>query len=117
MHIVRPLPTLPRLRGRVGRGRVVAAVFVIAAIGWSLPAPAIDAAAQDGPARAAPANAVPCDAFKKNPDGSWTALRAVTVKMNSSRVGVGANTAFGRHAIEANGVDFAAFLDSHCSAK
>lgn len=71
-------------------------------------------AAQDGGATPGPANAVPCDAFRKNPDGSWTATRAVSVKVGSGTVSVGANTNFAPRAIRLNGVDFANFLDDRC---
>ncbi len=88
------------------------AAFLFAA--FVLLAPATKVAAQGG--GAAPSNQVPCDAFRKNPDGSWTAIRAVTVKIGSSRVSAGANTVYGSHAINVNGVDFTAFLDDHCTA-
>lgn len=71
-------------------------------------------AAQGGGAPQRPANAVPCDAFRKNPDGSWTATRAVSVNVGSGTVSVGANTTFAPHAIRLNDVDFANFLDGRC---
>ena len=73
------------------------------------------AAAQGRDTKQQPANtALSCDAFKKNPDGSWTATRAVTVKSGLWTVSVGADTTYAPKAINLNGVDFAEFLDTHC---
>jgi hypothetical protein len=94
--------------------RLLAAAVVAAAAGTRIVGPSIDVAAQGSTPSAAPSNEVPCDAFSKNPDGSWTARRPVTVKIGSSSVTVNAST-YGRNAINVNGVDFAGFLDASCS--
>jgi hypothetical protein len=77
--------------------------------------PVNKAAAQGGGAMQQPANPpLPCDAFRKNPDGSWTATRAVTVKASAWTISVGPDTTYAPKAINLNGVDFAKFLDDHC---
>ena len=58
---------------------------------------------------------VPCAAFKKNPDGSWTATRNVALTFGSVHVSAGANTTYLLNAI-LNGIDFATYLDTHCGA-
>ncbi len=58
---------------------------------------------------------VPCDAFRKISDGSWTALRDVNVTLGSAQVSAAATTTYRHRAINVNGVDFADFLDGHCS--
>ena len=79
--------------------------------------PAREAAAQQKDGTGAPAaDAVPCDAFKKSPDGSWTALREVTITIGRSRVIAAANTNYQPHAINLNGVDFSQYIDDHCGA-
>jgi hypothetical protein len=93
--------------------RLLVAAVAAAAAGTRIVGPSIDVAAQGSTPSAAPSNEVPCDAFSKNPDGSWTARRPVTVKIGSSSVTVNAST-YGRNAINVNGVDFAGFLDASC---
>lgn len=83
----------------------------------SLCAPAREAAAQQkGGAGAPAADAMPCDAFKKGPDGAWTALRGVTITIGRSHVSVAANSNTLPHAINVNGVDLAQYIDDHCGA-
>lgn len=77
-------------------------------------APTPGAAAQAGGATLA--SAVTCDAFKKNPNGSWTATRDVMVAIGSWHVNAGANTTYALNVITINGLDFAAYLDAHCAA-
>ena len=97
----------------LNRRLLVAAVAAVAAA-TRIVGPSIDVAAQGSAPSAAPSNEVPCDAFRKNPDGSWTARHPVTVKIGPSSVTVNAST-YGRNAINVNGVDFAGFLDARCS--
>jgi len=59
---------------------------------------------------------VPCDAFKKNPNGSWTATRDATLTIGALHVNAGANTTYPLNAISLNGTDFAPYLDTHCTA-
>ena len=61
-----------------------------------------------------PSNDVECDAFRKSPDGTWTAVRAATVVIGRSRVSVAAGNAFGRRAVNVNNTDLAEFLDQAC---
>ena len=69
-------------------------------------------AQMSGPTSSSP---VACSAFKKNPNGSWTATRDVTVTIGSLHVNAGANTTYALNAIYINGFDFAAYLDAHCA--
>jgi hypothetical protein len=57
----------------------------------------------------------PCDAFKKNPNGSWTATRNATLTIGALHVNAGANTTYPPNAINLNGIDFATYLDTHCT--
>ena len=58
---------------------------------------------------------VPCAAFKKNPDGSWTATRNAALTIGSMHVSAGANTTYPLNVISLNGTDFATYLDTHCA--
>jgi hypothetical protein len=89
------------------------ATVMAATIGSLIVGPSAHVAAQ-GQAPPTHSAAVPCDAFRKNPDGSWTATRPVTVMIGSSSVTVNAST-YRRNAIVVNGVDFVAFLDARCA--
>jgi hypothetical protein len=74
----------------------------------------VGAAAQTGGAK--PTSPVYCDAFRKNQNGSWTATRNVMITVGSWHVNAGADTTYALNAINMNGLDFAAYLDSHCDA-
>ena len=63
-----------------------------------------------------PGGSVPCAAFKKNPDGSWTATRNAALTIGPMPVRAGANTTYPLNAISLNGIDFATYLDTHCAA-
>jgi hypothetical protein len=68
------------------------------------------AAAQPAP------NSVDCDALRRNPDGTWTALRSVTIVIGQSRVGLGQGNSIGRRSINVNNTDVAEFLEQACPA-
>ena len=59
---------------------------------------------------------VPCAAFKKNPNGSWTATRNALLTVGSLHVTADANTTYLPNTINFNGIDFASYLDTHCAA-
>src|SRR5580704_2248944 len=57
-----------------------------------------------------PGGLVPCAAFKKNPDGSWTATRNAALTIGPMHVRAGANTTYPLNAIGLDGIDFATHL-------
>ena len=55
-----------------------------------------------------------CDAFQKNPDGSWTSIKAVLLKMGNRTISIGQGITFKRGE-PFLAVDVAEWLDEHCS--
>ena len=52
---------------------------------------------------------VQCDAFKKNPDGSWTSIRQSVVTIGPDRLSLGGIT-FDKKSTERPGITFHAFV-------
>jgi hypothetical protein len=50
-----------------------------------------------------------CDCFRRNPNGTWTCIRAVTIQ----GVGIGPGVTVSR-GVSFGGVDIAAWLDANC---
>jgi hypothetical protein len=69
------------------------------------------AAAQRAP------DGVDCDALRRNPDGTWTALRNITIVIGQSRVGLGQGNSIGPRSINVNNTDVAEFLDQACPGR
>ena len=59
-------------------------------------------------------NEVPCDAFRKNPDGSWTYLKSVVIKGEHGEITIGPNMTFNK-GVKFMGLDLAALLSQHCT--
>jgi len=55
-----------------------------------------------------------CDAFRKNPDGSWTSIRAVPLKVGNRTIVISQGMTFKRGE-PFLAVDVAEWLDEHCS--
>ena len=55
-----------------------------------------------------------CDAFQKNPDGSWTCIKSVTIKGVIGEIQIGVGKAFTR-GVQYMGVDIAELLDKCCT--
>jgi len=57
----------------------------------------------------------PCSAFRKNPDGSWTCIKPVTIsKPSGGEIKISPNITFNR-GVAFMGVDLAKWLDENCS--
>ncbi len=58
---------------------------------------------------------IPCDAFKKNPDGSWSSIKPVTISgPTGGSIKIGSGITF-RKGVQFMGVDLAALLDANCT--
>ncbi len=57
---------------------------------------------------------IPCEAFKKNPDGSWTCIKPVTIKGVIGEIQIGVGKTFTR-GMQYMGVDLAELLDKYCT--
>ncbi len=53
---------------------------------------------------------IPLDAFKKNPDGSWSCVKQVTIKGPSGEIRIGPGMSF-REGVQFMGIDLAALLN------
>lgn len=107
---------------RAIRLRILPASLLRALLCWLLPLTlASGAEAQQAGAQQAAASQLSsvelCHAFRKEPDGTWIAIRPVTVKIDSWKISAAANTVYRRDAIRLNGVDFAEFLDDRCGPR
>ncbi len=56
----------------------------------------------------------PCDAFRKDEQGAWSAIRTVTIQVPNGSITVGPGSKFRGNAINVNGVDFTAMLEANC---
>lgn len=54
-----------------------------------------------------------CAAFKRNPNGSWSCIEAVTIESGSGKIQIGPGMYFSR-GVKFMGVDLAAWLDEKC---
>jgi hypothetical protein len=54
-----------------------------------------------------------CDDFKKNSDGTWSAVRKTTIKVNNTSTGL-ESPMIGPGVINVNGVDLAVALNERC---
>ena len=54
-----------------------------------------------------------CDSFRRNPNGSWTSVAAVTIQGPAGQVQIGPGMTFTRGVIFM-GLDLAAWLDENC---
>lgn len=67
--------------------------------------------------RTAQAQADPlCEAFRRNPDGSWTSVKPVTVETPSIKLQVAPGQTFNRGAF-LGGIDIVDRLEKNCGAK
>jgi hypothetical protein len=82
--------------------------LVVVAITFTLVSPATCVRAQD--------NSVPCDAFVKNADGSWAALRDAPVLETGQRLTIRAGSVL-RPGASIRGLDLVATLDQQCPAE
>ncbi|MFC1926853.1 hypothetical protein ACFLWV_03795 [Chloroflexota bacterium] len=57
---------------------------------------------------------IPCEAFQKNPDGSWSCVRPVTISGPSGQIQIGPGMSFNRGVLFM-GVDLATLLDENCT--
>ncbi len=57
---------------------------------------------------------IPCEAFRKNPDGSWTCIKPVTISGPNGTVKLGAGMTFSP-GVAFMGVDLAKLLEEHCT--
>lgn len=57
---------------------------------------------------------IPCDAFQKNPDGSWTCIKPVTISGPTGQIQIGPGMTFNR-GVQFMGVDLAELLDKYCT--
>lgn len=55
-----------------------------------------------------------CDAFRRNPDGSWTSIKAVTIKGPAGEIQIGPGMTFTK-GVQFMGVNLAEWLDEHCT--
>ena len=57
----------------------------------------------------------PCDAFRRNANGTWTSVRAVTIsREGGGQIQIGAGVTFSRGVLWM-GVNLAALLDANCT--
>ena len=56
---------------------------------------------------------IPCEAFKKNPNGSWTCIKPVTIKGPKGEIGIGVGMTFTR-GVSFMGINLAELLDKDC---
>ena len=54
-----------------------------------------------------------CNAFRRNPDGSWTCLRPVTIKGPHGEVSIGPGASF-QPGTQMMGLDVGAWLNANC---
>ena len=59
--------------------------------------------------------AISCEAFKQNWDGTWIALKKITIELTGGTVMLVEGDRFGSHAIIINGVDLKTVLDKVCA--
>ncbi len=58
-----------------------------------------------------------CDAFKKNPNGSWTSIGSTTIEGNNGGpIIINPGVTFSK-GVATNGVDLATLLDENCISK
>ena len=57
---------------------------------------------------------IPCDAFKKNPDGSWTTVKAVTITGSTGQIQIAPGQTFKKKVLFM-GVDLVALLEANCT--
>lgn len=57
---------------------------------------------------------LPCDAFKKNPDGSWSTIKPITIKSDMGEVKLSAGQTFRQGVLFMN-LDLVALLNQHCN--
>jgi len=57
---------------------------------------------------------LPCEAFRKNPDGSWTTTKQVTIEGPSGKVVLAPGQTF-REGAQFMGLDLASLLNEQCA--
>jgi hypothetical protein len=81
---------------------------IVLAVVLFLPGLAVDAAAQE--------NSIPCDAFVKNADGSWAALRNAAIRGTGQSLTIREGAVL-RPGAAIRGLDLVAELDQQCPAE
>jgi HdeA/HdeB family len=101
------VPDLVRIRA-ARRFSVRHSALVVIAVALTSAVPETCARAQD--------TSVPCDAFVKNPDGSWSALRDAPILDTGQRLTIRGGSVL-RPGASIRGLDLAATLDQQCPAE
>ena len=60
-------------------------------------------------------NNLPCDAFRRNPNKSWTVTGSASIEGENQKLRLPMNATFKR-GDPVLGIDVAAWLDEHCAA-
>jgi hypothetical protein len=65
--------------------------------------------------RFAQAQTVPCDAFQRNPNGTWSPTRQITITLpnNSGQISLGPGVSFGS-GVRFGGIDLYSLLEQNC---
>ena len=56
---------------------------------------------------------IPCDAFRKNPDGSWTCIKPVSIRSSTGQIEIGTGMTFTK-GVQFMGINLAELLDESC---